>query len=109
MARPIEFKLLGPLQAWVGGRPVRITAQRRLTTLARLLLQANRTGPTTQLASAVWGDNPPATAANQIAICVFAIRRALAVPEDLIVTQPSGYLLRVPAGALDTQRVDELA
>jgi DNA-binding SARP family transcriptional activator len=109
MASSVQFRVLGPLEVVVDGRPVRITAHRQLTTLAALLLRPNRTVPVTRLVAAVWGDNPPATAANQIAICVLALRRALAgAGQDLIVTQPPGYLLRVPAGALDLDRAEEL-
>ena len=73
----VSFSLLGPLEVTRGGRRVPITAPRQLTTLAALALRANRTVSTAQLTAAVWGADPPATAANQLAICVLALRRAL--------------------------------
>ncbi len=72
-----------------------------------MLLQANRTVATARLIAAVWSAEPPATAPNQIAICVAALRRALEPVTGVIETQPRGYLLNAPCGATDLDRVSE--
>jgi len=108
MQDEVSFSLLGPLEVTRGGRRVPITALRHLTTLAALALQANRTVSTAQLTAAVWGADPPATAANQIAICVLALRRALGRAAGMIETRPRGYLLNVPPGATDLDRVEAM-
>ncbi|MFF5204383.1 BTAD domain-containing putative transcriptional regulator [Streptosporangium sp. NPDC000396] len=44
---------------------------------------------------AIWGEDPPRTAQNQVAICVSSLRKRLAGPGDsLIATVRSGYILR---------------
>jgi len=108
MTDEVSFRLLGPLEIWRSGRQIAISAPRKLTVLAALLLQANHTVSTAQLIAAVWHERPPATAVNQIAICIAALRRALAPQSGMIATRPSGYQLNAPPGALDLERVEAL-
>src|SRR6266508_125287 len=82
--------------------------------LAGLLLEADRVVPLHRLVDLAWDDNPPDTAAKQIRNCVSRLRQRLAeagAPDDAIVTEPSGYLLRLRDARFDarwfSQRVDE--
>jgi ABC-type transport system substrate-binding protein/DNA-binding SARP family transcriptional activator/DNA-binding beta-propeller fold protein YncE len=71
--------------------------------LAILILNAGRAVPTTQLIDDLWGPHPPATADHTVEAYISRIRRLLRAEasEDLLLTQPPGYLLRV-----DPDRVD---
>ncbi|MEV4099781.1 BTAD domain-containing putative transcriptional regulator [Nonomuraea sp. NPDC049649] len=79
--------------------------------LATLLLNVGRVVSTDRLSVAIWGENPPATARNQVAICVSGLRRdfvAAGVAHDPIVTASSGYLLRLGADdRFDVKQVEE--
>lgn len=110
MASPIGFRLLGPLEVRVRDVPVPITAQRESVIMATLLCHANNPVSTHQLVDAVWDGMLPANPANQIAICVLALRTKLAAagaPKDVIVTGAPGYFVRVDDGQLDTRLVQE--
>jgi DNA-binding SARP family transcriptional activator len=54
------------------------------------------------LIDALWGEDPPETAANALQVAVHTLRKLLGA--DRIVTRGPGYLLRVEAGELDLQR-----
>jgi DNA-binding SARP family transcriptional activator len=101
----VEFRILGPLEVLVGGNPVRVTAPRQRAVLAALLLHPDEVVPVRTLVEAVWEDRPPNAPANQLAICVSALRRLLRHGldgDEIIVTQPPGYRLSVRGVSLDT-------
>ncbi|GAA2010514.1 BTAD domain-containing putative transcriptional regulator [Catenulispora yoronensis] len=79
--------------------------------LAMLLLHANRVVTRPQLVSAVWGDDPPASAASSLKNHVVQLRRLLAGSQvggaDRLRTVGSGYLLQVRAGELDSDEFAE--
>ncbi|GAA4056011.1 AfsR/SARP family transcriptional regulator [Nonomuraea soli] len=94
----MEFRVLGPLTAVTGNVHISLGGSRRRTVLATLLLNVGRVVSTDRLSAAIWGENPPVTARNQVAICVSGLRREFAaagVAHDPIVTASSGYLLRL--------------
>ncbi|MEO3805139.1 BTAD domain-containing putative transcriptional regulator [Nonomuraea sp. B1E8] len=100
MARhEVAFKILGPLEAVAGGRPVRLRGQRARAVLAMLLVAEGQIVSTDRLATA-WGDDPPASVRNQVTIAVAVLRRALREADadpGVIATESSGYRLRAPA------------
>src|SRR5262249_9481049 len=57
-----EFRLLGPLEAVVEGKPVQLAAAKPRALLALLLLDRNRVVSTERLIDELWGDEPPAQA-----------------------------------------------
>ncbi|MFI7338839.1 AfsR/SARP family transcriptional regulator [Streptomyces sp. NPDC050085] len=96
------FRLLGPLEAAVADRPIRISSARQRSVLATLLLSSDRVVSVDSLTEAVWQGDPPATARNQIAICITSLRRifreASVAAEtssvaELIETSHPGYIL----------------
>ncbi len=89
------FRMLGPLLVQTGEGPLRIHGRRQSTVLAMLLLSADRVVSVDTLVDAVWPESPPATARNQIAICVATLRKSfrLAGVTDLLLTSPPGYVL----------------
>ncbi len=107
----MEFRILGPVEAIIGGDPVGINAPRQGIVLTTLLLEANQVVTVSRLVDAMWDEDPPATAKGQVQIAVSALRRMLAVRGDggVIVTRSPGYLIRVPDDALDLKRFESLA
>lgn len=91
----LVFRLLGPLLVQADGVPLRIKGRRQSTVLAMLLLSADRIVSVDTLVDAVWPASPPATARNQIAICVATLRKTFkeAGESDLLLTSPPGYVL----------------
>jgi DNA-binding SARP family transcriptional activator len=102
-----EFRLLGPLEAVVGGEPIRLAAPKPRALLALLLLNRNRVVPTERLIDELWGENPPARATKTLQVYVSQLRKALG-PERLV-TRPPGYVLQVGEGELDVERFESLA
>ncbi|ULR51499.1 NB-ARC domain-containing protein [Streptomyces deccanensis] len=75
-----------------------------------LLLFADRTVSVDALTEAVWQGSPPATARNQIAICITVLRkifRGAGVAGDLIETVHPGYRLNADGHRLDLRELDE--
>ncbi len=101
-----EFRVLGPLEAIVDGRPAQLSPRPRAV-LAVLLLHAGHVVPATRLIDAVWGDRPPDTAANVLQGYVSQIRKA--VGRDTVETRDPGYLLRIERDTLDLHRFERLA
>ncbi|MER5220658.1 AfsR/SARP family transcriptional regulator [Streptomyces flaveus] len=87
--------MLGPLLVQADGLPLRIKGRRQSTVLAMLLLSADRIVSVDTLVDAVWPESPPATARNQIAICVATLRKTFkeAGESELLLTSPPGYVL----------------
>ncbi|MFB7559420.1 AfsR/SARP family transcriptional regulator [Streptomyces brevispora] len=92
----MTFRILGPLEIEVDGRPVPLQGARQRTLMSMLLLAPDRVVSVDTLAEAVWRGSPPATARNQLAICVSALRKtfkAVAGLDDVLVTSHPGYML----------------
>lgn len=100
----LEFRLLGPLEVRVDGKPIPLRGTRQRAVLACLLLAQGQVVPTDRLAEEAWDGRPPSTVRTQVTICVAALRklfRAAGCPDDVIVTEAPGYRL-----ALDGHEVD---
>lgn len=63
--------------------------------------------PASRIIDAVWGDEPPASAANLVQRSVSQLRKA--VGHDAIETRGAGYMARVEPDALDLQVFERLA
>ena len=104
---PVEYRVLGPLEALADGRPLRLGAPKQRATLALLLCRPNTVLPSSRLVDGLWGDEPPGSAANLVQGYVSGLRKALG--KEAIETHGAGYVLRVQPGALDLERFEELA
>ncbi|MEU9305151.1 BTAD domain-containing putative transcriptional regulator [Streptomyces sp. NPDC048269] len=108
----VVFRILGPLDISADGRPVALQGARQRTLMSMLLLAPGRVVSVDTLADAVWHGNPPATARNQIAICVSALRKTLKNAtgiDDLLVTSHPGYLLHPGEHRIDAVEFEERA
>jgi DNA-binding SARP family transcriptional activator len=111
----MEFRILGPVEAWDGAEQLDLGGSKPRALLAVLLLHANRVVSTDQLVDELWGEAPPPTARNVLQVYVSRLRQALQCRRDggpaapLLLTRPSGYLLRVEPGELDLDQFEGLA
>ena len=98
--------MLGPLTVRAGdGSPVPVTGARLRTLLILLALDAGRVVPASRLVDGVWGDDPPAEAANALQALVSRLRRTGLTVES----RPTGYLLALDADEVDVHRFERLA
>ena len=75
----MRYRILGPLEVLDdGGRPFPLGGRRERVLLATLLLEANRVVSSGRLIEAVWGGDPPETAANALQVHVSKLRKTLA-------------------------------
>src|SRR6478672_10712101 len=102
----IEYRLLGPLEVLVDGRPAKLAGPRQRAVLVCLLTRPNAVVPAARLVDDLWGDEPPQTAANTLQSYVSQLRKALG--RESIETRGTGYAVRVEADGLDLARFERL-
>jgi DNA-binding SARP family transcriptional activator len=104
---PMDFRLLGPVEARDAGGPVALGGAKPRALLALLLLHAGRTLSTTRLVDTLWGDKPPPSARKMVQINVSRLRKVL--PAGMLRTHAGGYSLEVDPETLDLARFERLA
>jgi DNA-binding SARP family transcriptional activator len=110
----MEFRILGPVEVWDGAQRLDLGGSKPCALLAVLLLHPNQVVSTEHLIDQLWGEAPPATARNLVQVYVSHLRQALhrrrdgSATDQVLVTRPSGYLLRVGPGELDLDRFQTL-
>ncbi len=108
----MEFRLLGPLEVWDGGRLLRIGGAKERALLAILLLDANQLVSSDRLIDELWGDHPPQSARNSLQVRVSNLRKAFRAARsgtsDPLVSQGGGYLIRLEREQLDLHRFELL-
>src|SRR5438046_2066421 len=102
----MDYRILGPLEVLAPDGPVPLGGAKQRALLAVLLLRANEVVSTDRLIDALWGEEPPETAAKALQVHVSQLRKALAV--DVIRTRPPGYSLQVARDELDLDRFRRL-
>lgn len=104
----VRFALLGPLEVTLDGRPISLGSIKQRLLLATLLSRPSEAVPTGVLLTALWGEDPPASAAANLRTYARGLRGALGDGSWMPHTR-GGYLLRVPPGGTDVERFDEAA
>ncbi len=109
-----EFRVLGPLEVDVGGRLLEVGGPRLRVVLALLVANAGRVVSVAALVDGLWGRHAPPDADRTARAYLSRLRRALlpaaaGMVEELIVTRPPGYLLRLDPNAVDAARFERLA
>jgi SARP family transcriptional regulator, regulator of embCAB operon len=109
----VQYSVLGPLQV-VDSTPQSTVRTPQATKakilLATLLSRANQIVSLDQLIDSMWGRSGPRNAKATLHVYVSQVRRTLAAPTrpNPIETCPSGYLVRVPEGCLDSETFEWL-
>src|SRR6266498_1413024 len=101
----VEFRMLGPLEAWHDDAPVPLGDQQQRFVLVVLLLHANKPVSPDRLTEIVWGD--PARR-DLVRSYINRLRQAFRDTGVSIETTPTGYLLHVGQDQLDTATFDRL-
>jgi len=101
-----DFRFLGPLQVWRGGRFIEIRAPKQRALLAVLAIRAGQVVSIDRLIEELWGGAPPPSARTTLYSLVFRLRRRLHAGVEVMGTRSPGYLLRVAPGALDFRRFE---
>lgn len=107
----VAFTLLGSLSARADDETVIIGGPRQRIIVAALALAWGRVVSVDALIDAVWGDEPPASARTQVAICVGALRKAFKAAgrqAPVIVTVHPGYRLNTECSSLDVREFEKL-
>ncbi|MEV6301969.1 BTAD domain-containing putative transcriptional regulator [Actinoplanes sp. NPDC051861] len=107
----LVVRLLGPLELEFAGRPVLIGAAKERVIVTMLAVSPGRVVPTAGLVAALWGEDPPESAALTVRVLVSRLRKALATAGcgDVIRTRPPGYLLVADGVEVDIDRFRALA
>ncbi|MET8091466.1 BTAD domain-containing putative transcriptional regulator [Micromonospora sp. NPDC005220] len=106
-ATGVRVRLLGPVEVVVADGPQAVNGVRRKAVLATLALQAGRVVSADRLIDVVWGERPPATAANTLQRHVSYLREVLGEPGSIVARQP-GYLLNTGPESTDVQAAEHL-
>lgn len=110
----LEFRMLGPLEVWREGRPLRLGGERQRALLALLLLHANEVVPRERLIEELFGGDASKTSANALQVGISRLRGQLANGRasngdgGVVVTRPPGYVLRIDPEQLDVTRFERL-
>ncbi|MFJ8832969.1 BTAD domain-containing putative transcriptional regulator [Micromonospora aurantiaca] len=103
----MQIGLLGPFQVTTdAGVPADVPGARLRGLLAALALQPGRVVPKAALVDWIWGEQPPADAANALQRLVSRLRKAL--PAGVVDGLPDGYRLAVEPDAVDAVRFERL-
>jgi predicted ATPase/DNA-binding SARP family transcriptional activator len=110
----MEFRILGPLEVWDGGRHLPVGGAKQRALLGILLTQANQVVSTDRLIDLIWPGDPPDTAAHSLQVYVSGLRKVLepgrlaGEPSAVLVSQAPGYLIRLSGDELDLNRFGRL-
>ena len=102
----MEFRILGPLEAWDAGGEVSLGGRKPRALLAVLLLHPNEVVPADRLIEELWGEDSPERASAALRVNVSRLRKAL--PRDVLTTRSPGYVVRVEPDELDLDRFGRL-
>ncbi|MGW2588667.1 AfsR/SARP family transcriptional regulator [Streptomyces sp. NPDC001515] len=102
----MRFALLGSLAAYRGDMRVELGSVKQRLVLATLLSRPSEAVPAAVLDAALWGEDPPPSAAANRRTYVRGLRSVLG---EGLVRAPGGYLLLVGAGQRDIDLFDQAA
>ena len=110
MAHPtstaIEFRVLGPVEAWREGHRVRLGGPRQRRLLALLLIDPARAVATDWLIEELWNGAPPRGAEGTLRVYVSRLRAGLG--DSALIARPPGYMLDIDPELVDARRFERL-
>jgi DNA-binding SARP family transcriptional activator/tetratricopeptide (TPR) repeat protein len=110
LGETVAFRVLGPIEAVVDGRRVDLGPPKRRLVLALLLLECGRPVAVDKLVDLTW-EEPPPSARRVVFAHVARLRKALAGAAKhgvALVTEPSGYAMRVEPDRVDVHLFRQL-
>ncbi|MFB6505518.1 MULTISPECIES: BTAD domain-containing putative transcriptional regulator [unclassified Streptomyces] len=120
----VEFRLLGPVEVRdpLTGAGIVPPGSKQRALLSAFVVHAGQLLPGDRLTAELWGDRPPANAANALQAHVARLRRLLPAPgghpagsdavdsgREWISTLPAGYLLHLGPATTDVRRFHRLS
>ena len=104
----MRFGILGPLEVLDrDGLPIEVKGAKLRTLLTMFVLCAGEVVTTDQLSDALWGDSPPASAANALQSHISKLRGILG--PGVLETHEGSYSLLLAAGSVDAREFLRLA
>jgi DNA-binding SARP family transcriptional activator/ABC-type branched-subunit amino acid transport system substrate-binding protein len=100
----LDFRLLGPLEAWREDTRVDVGAPKQRAVLALLLLHRGEVVSTDRIVDELWGERPPQAATKSVQVYVSGLRKALG--DGSLETRGHGYVLE--GGTVDSDRFEAL-
>ena len=105
-----EVRLLGPVElGFLDGSSAAVKSPLQRTLLAMLAVNAGMLVSTDSLIAGLWDAVPPPSARHALHVHVSSLRHRLAVDPSPLQARPSGYVLALHPGQLDTERFESLA
>ena len=106
----VEYRLLGPVEVLIDGRPVNLGGRKQRSVLATLALRVNEVVSSERLMSAVWGDEGADRATNTLQVYIYNLRRLLepGAGKGAITSRSPGYVLNADVEAVDAVRFERL-
>lgn len=95
----MDFRVLGPLGIYEDGVALPIGTGKQRTFVALLIVHRDEVVSTDRAIDAIWGEHPPASAANSIHVYVSHLRKVLG--DDRVVTRGRGYAIVIDGRELD--------
>jgi DNA-binding SARP family transcriptional activator len=102
----MDYRILGPLEAFDGDRAISLGGARQRAVLALLVLHGNETLTSDVIVDELWGEEAPPTAVKVLQNCVSALRKEL--PPETIRTVAGAYSLTLEPEELDRDRFERL-
>ncbi|MEC3920599.1 BTAD domain-containing putative transcriptional regulator [Nocardia sp. CDC160] len=108
-----ELRVLGPLQLFVDGREIPLGTPMRRAVLGRLIVAHGQVVSTERLIYDLWAGHPPPKAAAVLQVHVHNLRRLFEpdrprrAPSRFIVSESSGYALKIPEDAVDAWHFEQ--
>jgi predicted ATPase/DNA-binding SARP family transcriptional activator len=104
----VDIRLLGSLEVMDdSGATVVVSGAKLRSLLAMLALRPGQVVSADRLVDELWGDDPPAAAANSLQVLVSKLRRTM--PRGTVVTRAPGYVLDVAPESVDVVRFAQFA
>ncbi|MFF8772431.1 BTAD domain-containing putative transcriptional regulator [Kitasatospora sp. NPDC015120] len=110
----VSVRVLGSFAAEWNGGPVPLGGRRQRAVLARLAVARGAVVSVDRMIEEIWQGAPPARAVTSLQAYVSNLRRLLEpgraprTAAALLVSAPPGYALRLPDGAVDAWRFEQL-
>jgi DNA-binding SARP family transcriptional activator/DNA-binding CsgD family transcriptional regulator len=110
----LRVELLGPPRAWLGDEELTLGPARQRAVFAVLAARAGHPVSRREVINAVWGESAPASAGGSVHTYISGLRRRMDPDRSrwssggVLVSEPTGYVLRLEPDKLDLHVFDEL-